>query len=158
MKLLQNNIFFSWWSLIIDRLTQFGVFRWIPKRIFAYIIILLLFTGLLCLSTFLFDPPNDPPVNQLRTMCTQCGHREIMNLIIPESGVCSKCTSKIGYAWQCDDCGKYFPKLDTEKAIVSDPKLSKLEKIALLRPQLCPHCRSSKVYYVSRENATFGYQ
>jgi len=158
MKLLQNNILFLWWTVIIDWLAQFGVFRWIPKKIFTYIIILLLLTGLSYLSRGFFSPPKDLPVNQLHTMCTQCGHREIMNLITPEAGVCSKCKSKIGYAWQCDDCGKYFPKLDTEKTIVCDPKLSKLEKIALLKPQLCPNCRSSKVYYVSRENATFGYQ
>ncbi len=158
MKFLQNNILFAWWAVMIDRLTQFAIFRWIPKRIFTYIIILLFLTGLLYLSSDFFGPGEDLPVNQLHTMCTQCSHREIMNLITPEAGVCSKCQAKIGFAWQCDDCGKYFPKLNTEQAIVSNPGLSKLEKIEMLKSPQCPHCHSSKVYYVSRENATFGYQ
>ena len=65
MKLLQNNILFLWWTVVIDWLAQFGVFRWIPKKIFTYIIILLLLTGASYLSRGFFSPPKDLPVNQL---------------------------------------------------------------------------------------------
>ncbi|MFA6101458.1 MAG: hypothetical protein WCV67_01570 [Victivallaceae bacterium] len=157
IKLPRNNILFSWGSVVIDWLAQFGIFRWIPKRIFAYIFILAALTGMLYLTSGFFRTKDDPPTYQLHTICAQCSNREIRNIIDPDDAVCSKCKSKIGYAWQCEECGKYFPKLNTEKTIINDPKLSRHEKIGLIKPTVCPHCRSSKVHYVTSDDATFGY-
>lgn len=157
IKLPQNNVFFSWWSMVIDWLTQFAIFRWIPKRVFTYIIILLALTGLLYLTNGFFRSNDGPSVYQLHVMCAKCNLREIRNIIDPDDSVCAKCKGKIGYAWQCEDCNKYFPKLNTEKIIMNDTKLTKSEKIALLRPPTCPFCKSSKVHYVASDDATFGY-
>ena len=157
IKLPRNNIFFSWGSMAIDWLAQFGIFRWIPKRVFTYIIILLGLTGLLYLTNGLFRFNDGPSVYRLHVMCTKCNIREIRNIIDPEDSVCSKCKGKIGYAWQCEDCNKYFPKLNTEKIIMNDPKLTKREKIVLLKPPRCPFCQSSKIHYVPSDDATFGY-
>ena len=157
IKLPSNNILFSWGSVVIDWLAQFGIFRWIPKRVFTYIIILLGLTGLLYLTDGLFRSKDDPPAYQLHVMCTKCNLREIRSIIDPDDEVCAKCKGKIGYAWQCEDCGKYFPKLNTEKVIISDAKLSRHEKVELMKPQRCPYCRSLKVHYVESDDATFGY-
>ena len=157
IKLPQNNIFFSWGSMAIDWLAQFGIFRWIPKRVFTYIIILLGLTGLLYLTNGLFRFNDGPPVYQLHVMCSKCNLREIRNILDPDDSVCTKCKGKIGYAWKCEDCGKYSPKLNTEKTIIDDPKLTKREKIELLKPPRCPFCQSSKVHYVASDDATFGY-
>lgn len=157
IKLPQNNIFFSWWSVAIDWLTQFGIFRWIPKRAFAYILILLGLTGVLYLTNGLLRFNDGPQVYQLHVMCAKCNLREIRGILDPEDSVCSKCKGKIGYAWQCEECNKYFPKLNDEKAIINDPKLSRQEKIALMQSPRCPFCKSSKVHYVASDDATFGY-
>ncbi len=157
IKLPENNILFSWGSVVIDWIGQFGVFRWIPKRVFAYIATLLALTGLLYLTSGFFRPKDDPPAYQLHVMCSKCSLREIRSILTPDDEVCCKCKGKIGYAWLCDSCGKYFPKLNTEKSIINDPALSKHEKIKLIKPPLCPYCRSSKVHYVSSTDATFGY-
>jgi hypothetical protein len=157
-KLPENNILSLWWTVIINWLTQLGVFKIMPKKIFAYIIILLFLVVLLCITNLLFRSAEDVAEYQIHTMCTQCSHRAIMYIIDPDSGVCDKCNGKVGYAWQCDDCGKYFPKLNTEKILLADPKLSRMEKVALIKQPLCLHCNSSKVHYVSNDDATFGYK
>ena len=69
---------------------------------------------------------------------------------------CAKCQAKVGYAWKCWKCLKYFPKTNTDRLIIQDPKLSRQEKMLLLKPPKCPYCRSPKVNYVSAEDATFG--
>ncbi|MFA6101460.1 MAG: hypothetical protein WCV67_01560 [Victivallaceae bacterium] len=161
IKLPRENILWTWLSVIFDWITQLAIFRWIPRKVFVYIIILLALAGSLYFARNLFPKKDRPPQFQIHTMCQKCGKREILTLLDIEEGICSnescaKCRTKVGYAWKCWKCLKHFPKFNTDKIIIQDPKLSKQEKMLLLKPPKCPYCRSTKVNYVSAEDATFG--
>lgn len=161
IKLPRENLLTAWASVAFDCFTQLPVLRRIPKQAFIYIIILLALTGSLYLARNLLPKKDRPPQFQIHTMCPKCSKREIMNLLDIEEGVCSnepcaKCQTKVGYAWKCWKCLRYFPKTNTDRLIIQDPKLSRQEKMLLLKPPKCPYCRSPKVNYVSAEDATFG--
>ena len=161
IKLPRENLLAAWLSVAFDWITQLPVFRLIPRKAFVYVIILLALTGSLYFARNLLPKKDRPPQFQIHTMCPKCSKREIMTLLDIEEGVCSnepcaKCKAQVGYAWKCGNCFKYFPKTNTDRLIIQDPKLSKQEKMLLLKPPKCPHCRSPKVNYVSAEDATFG--
>lgn len=161
IKLPRENIFTAWASVAFDCFTQLPVLRRIPRKAFVYIIILLALSGSLYFARNLLPKKDRPPQFQIHTMCPKCSKREIMTLLDIEEGVCSnepcaKCQAKVGYAWKCWKCLKYFPKTNTDRLIIQDPKLSRQEKMLLLKPPKCPYCRSPKVNYVSAEDATFG--
>jgi len=161
IKLPRENLLTAWASVAFDCFTQLPVLRRVPRKAFVYIIILLALSGSLYFARNLLPKKDRPPQFQIHTMCPKCGKREIMNLLDIEEGVCSnepcaKCQAKVGYAWKCWKCLKYFPKTNTDRLIIQDPKLSRQEKMLLLKPPKCPYCRSPKVNYVSAEDATFG--
>lgn len=161
IKLPRENLLTAWASVAFDCFTQLPVLRRIPRKAFVYIVILLALTGSLYFARNLLPKKDRPPQFQIHTMCPKCSKREIMTLLDIEEGVCSnepcaKCQAKVGYAWKCWKCLKYFPKTNTDRLIIQDPKLSRQEKMLLLKPPKCPYCRSPKVNYVSAEDATFG--
>lgn len=161
IKLPRENLLVTWLTITFDWIIQLAIFRWIPRKIFVYGIILLALTGSLYFARNLFPEKEHPPQFQIHTMCPKCGKREIMALLDIEEGICSnlpcaQCMAKVGYAWKCWRCLKHFPKINTDKIIIQDTKLSKQEKMLLLKPPKCPYCRSPKVNYVSPEDATFG--
>lgn len=156
IKLPGSNILFAWISIMLDWLAQFWIFRWIPKRAIGYIAVLIALAGVLYLTKPFSYESNGPAKCQIHTLCPKCGQREVMDILEINDAECSKCKAKVGYAWKCEACNKYFPKADTERVIINDSKLSRPEKIKLLKPPLCPHCRSSKVNYEAVKDATFG--
>ena len=156
IKLPGKNILFAWIAIILDWVAQFGIMRRIPKRAVGYIIILITLAGALYLARFLIHEDKSPAKCQIHTLCTKCGQREVMDILEINDAECSKCKAKVGYAWKCETCKKYFPKTDTERIIIDDAKLTRSEKIKLLKPPLCPNCRSPKVNYVAVKDATFG--
>ncbi|MHB9138277.1 MAG: hypothetical protein ACYC4Q_02620 [Victivallaceae bacterium] len=156
IKLPGSNILFAWASIILDWLAQWGIFRWMPKKAIGYILILIALAGALYFARTFGYEDKGPAKCQIHTLCPKCGQREVMDVLEINDAECSKCKSKVGYAWKCEECGKYFSKADTEKIIINDAKMSRQDKIKFLRPPLCPHCRSSKVGYVAVKDATFG--
>lgn len=156
IKLPGSNILFAWISIMLDWLAQFWIFRWIPKRAIGYIAVLIALAGVLYLTKPFSYESKGPAKCQIHTLCPKCGQREVMDILEINDAECSKCKAKVGYAWKCEACNKYFSKADTERIIINDAKLTRQEKIKLLKPPLCPHCRSPKVNYVAVKDATFG--
>lgn len=146
IEIPEHNFIAGMFYFTIDWLLQYSIFKKSSRK---FITFALCAVGLM-LSLYVFNwltipkAKNAPLKCAINTMCPECQLHEIRNILAIDNETCRKCKKPLGYAWKCDDCGKYFPYIEPKV----DPSMSRKQALQPKREK-CPFCRSYNVHYAS---------